>query len=123
MGDLSAHFSRSEFRCKGTGQPGHREHDTNVDPELVQVLENLRAIDGKPLPVVSGKRCAWWNSRVGGARNSQHLLTTAADIPSGRFTSTQAFNAGAIGVGVDRHGWVTHVDTRESGRRALWRYR
>lgn len=121
MGDISPHFSRSEFRCKGQGMPGHDDtHDTNVDPELLDVLEAIRALTGAPMRIVSGKRCAWYNRKVGGAQGSQHMLTTAADIPRGRATPAQAFAAGAVGVGV-LDGWAIHVDTR-AGRRALWRY-
>lgn len=121
MGDISPHFDRREFRCHGHGRPGHDDgHDTNVDPELLVVLEKIRALTGAPLRIVSGKRCAWWNRQVNGARRSQHLLTTAADIPPGRATVRQAFAAGAIGVG-EKDGWAVHVDTR-AGNRAHWRY-
>lgn len=121
MGDISPHFSRSEFRCHGQGKPGHDDtHDTNVDPGLLDVLENIRALTGAPLAIVSGKRCAWWNRKVKGAKLSQHLLTTAADIPPGRATARQAFDAGARGVGT-KGGWAIHVDTRP-GRRRNWIY-
>lgn len=119
MGDLSEHFSRSEFRCHGFGRPGHPAHDTPVDLELVGRLEMLRAMVGRPLPVVSGHRCAWWNRRVGGARASQHLITRAADIPYGYATMAQVLAAGFKGIGT-KNGVPVHVDTR--ARPARWRY-
>ena len=44
------------------------------------VLDPLRDIYGKPIYVASGYRCQELNKAVGGARNSQHLTGTAADI-------------------------------------------
>lgn len=120
MGDLSLHFDRAEFRCKGHGVRGHVAHPTIVDPRLVDVLEKIRAITGRPLRIVSGHRCQWYNARIGGARRSQHLLGTAADIPPGRSDLAQARRAGAIGVGT-KGASAVHVDVR-AGRLAHWTY-
>lgn len=128
MGDLSEHFSRHEFACHGNGQPGHRAHDVLVDLELVGRLELLRAIcGGRPLRIVSGHRCHYWNRKVGGASNSQHLApvagrpgTRAADIPAGYATQAQAEQAGFKGIGTSGR-WAVHVDTR--AYKARWRYR
>lgn len=120
MGDVSAHFSRSEFRCHGFGHAGHPDHDTPIDPDLLVLLERIRTEHGGPVIVVSGHRCAWWNRRVGGARSSRHLLGEAADLKPGVVTPSRAFALGATGVG-SRGNWATHVDTR-AGRRARWRY-
>lgn len=127
MGDLSEHFDRSEFRCKGHGRPGHVAHDTPVDLELVGRLELLREIcGGQPLAIVSGHRCEWHNARQGGARNSQHVAprpgrpgTRAADIPAGYATVAQAAAAGFKGIG-SKGRWAVHVDTR--AYKARWRY-
>lgn len=119
MGDLSAHFSRSEFRCHGTGRPGHPAHGIPVSPTLVAHLEQLRAIVGRPLKIVSGYRCPWWNARVGGAPQSRHLKGDAADLPSGYATVAQAAAAGFSGIG-NKGQWAVHVDTR--GYRARWTY-
>lgn len=119
MGDLSAHFNRSEFRCHGFGHAGHPDHPTNVDGRLVAHLEQLRAIVGKPLRIVSGHRCPWWNKRVGGAARSQHMSGTAADIPKGYATVAQAERAGFNGIG-NKGQWAVHVDVRAN--RARWHY-
>lgn len=113
MGDLSPHFDSSEFR-------DHRDGSlVGPDPELVQVLERLRAIDGRPLPVLSGYRSPATNRLVGGAGRSQHLVGRAADIPAGRFTVAQARAAGARGIGWC-HGWVVHVDVRPARRAVIF---
>ena len=114
MGDLSQHFSRREFDCKD-GSPA------NPHPKLIDRLETLRAIVGKPLRIVSGYRSPAYNRKVGGAKASQHLKNRAADIPSGYATLEQARQAGFTGIGYSGL-WATHVDVRE-GRRATWRYR
>lgn len=113
MGDLSPHFDSSEFRDRHDGTT-HA-----IDRRLIEVLENLRALDGRPLPVLSGYRSPTTNGLVGGARQSQHLVGRAADIPSGRFTVAQAVAAGARGVGHCR-GWVVHIDTRRSRRPVIF---
>jgi uncharacterized protein YcbK (DUF882 family) len=111
MGDLSPHFSASEFRCHHCGSVGER----GIDPRLVAVLEHLRALDGRALSVVSGYRCPVHNKAVGGASRSQHLLGRAADILGGRFTVAQARRAGARGIG-HCDGWVVHIDVRDVAR-------
>nr|CRY96427.1 hypothetical protein [uncultured prokaryote] len=114
MGDLSEHFSRSEFRCRHCGAY------KAVSPDLIRVLERIRALSAEPLVIVSGYRCAVHNRAVGGASQSQHLYGTAADIGQGRATLHQARAAGARGVGT-RGRWAVHVDVR-AGRPASWSY-
>lgn len=74
----------------------------------------------RPLPIVSGYRCAIHNRAVGGAPRSQHRLGTAADVPEGLVTVEQALMAGFRGIG-SRGIWAVHLDVRP-GRLARWRY-
>lgn len=112
MGDLSPHFNAAEFRCR---DGSYREPACR----LLCVLEAIRAIAGKPLPIVSGYRSPSWNAKVGGAANSLHLVAQAADIPPGFVDEAGARRAGAGGVGLDRDGWAVHVDV---GPARVWRY-
>jgi uncharacterized protein YcbK (DUF882 family) len=114
VGDLSAHFSRAEFRDSRDYSVVH------IDHRLLEVLEAIRALTGRPMRVVSGYRSPLTNAAIGGARNSQHLHGRAADIPPGRATVAQAAAAGAVGIG-ERAGWAVHVDVRP-GPPARWRY-
>lgn len=117
MGDLSENFSRSEFACKcGCGFD-------DVDPALVRALEELRALAGGPLHILSGCRCPKHNKKVGGATHSQHVLGRAADVQSHELTPAQLaklaeevprFKTGGIG----RYHTFTHVDVRAG--RARW---
>jgi uncharacterized protein YcbK (DUF882 family) len=104
MGDLSPHFSRSEFACHHCGK-------VIVSDRLVARLEILRAMVGKPLVIVSGYRCPVHNAKVGGAKASQHLVGQAADLQVGYCNWQVAKRAGFTGVG-HRSGQVTHVDVR-----------
>ncbi|MBQ8693394.1 MAG: DUF882 domain-containing protein [Synergistaceae bacterium] len=119
MGDLSAHFSKKEFACKcGCG------FDTPV-PELVDKLEIFRELCGNRATYInSACRCVKHNAKVGGAKNSQHVKGTAADIrliPG--MTVDQmaklAEQAGFDGIGI--YSWGIHVDVR--GYKARWDYR
>jgi uncharacterized protein YcbK (DUF882 family) len=112
VGDLTAHFSAREF-LSGDGE--------RSDPpcRLLAVLEAIRAIAGRPLPIVSGFRSPPWNAKVGGAPGSFHLKGWAADIPPGFVDLAGARRAGAGGVGLDPAGWAVHVDV---GPVREWRY-
>lgn len=112
MAKLSAHFDSREF-LSGDGD--------RRDPPcaLLCVLEAIRAIAGRPLPIVSGYRSPLWNAKVGGAPASFHLKAEAADIPAGFVDEAGARRAGATGVGVNKDGWAVHVDI---GPVRTWRY-
>jgi len=114
MGDISTHFSRSEFTCKcGCSQ------DT-VDVVLVAVLERVRAHFNAPIHLTSGNRCPAYNAKVGGAKSSQHLLSRAADIQVDGVSPAQVFayldpdHKGGLG----SYPAFTHIDSRSS--RARW---
>jgi len=106
MGDLSPHFSRSEFRDHSTGAlEGPSE-------ALLELLERIRHEAGdKPLRIVSGYRTQAHNRAVGGARRSYHLTGRAADFEPGAVTIRQAVAAGAGGIGWCGQ-WAVHVDDR-----------
>ena len=111
---LSDHFRRSEFRCKcGCGQ------DT-VDAELIAILEKIRLQFGAPVHISSGNRCPEYNRSVGGAKNSQHLKSRAADIqvkgvdPHEVQDWIDEWHVGGMG----RYESFTHIDTRN--KRARW---
>lgn len=105
MGDLSAHFSRSEFRDHRTGEL------VGPSVRLLEILEALRAEINAPIRIVSGYRSEATNKAVGGRRRSYHLWGRAADLPTGLVRPKQALRSGAGGVGVC-NGWVVHIDDR-----------
>jgi Peptidase M15 len=110
---MSAHFSYSEFRCKGTAIPECRR--IWALRTHVRRLEAYRAkIGNKPVRIVSGCRCKQRNQAVGGAKSSQHLFGAASDI-QGLVTVAQRREMKLFaGLGFQQStNKVVHVDSRD----------
>lgn len=106
-------FKLDEFRCRHC-----RALKLNID--LLLHLERLRAQTGT-LIVTSGYRCPTHNRNVGGARNSQHLKGTAADLKGTEMSPSNVHskaNSLFTGGGVGKYNTFTHVDVR--GYRSRW---
>ena len=79
---LSEHFQLSEF-CNWQKYPQNIptiQQIANMAYGCRQLLEPAREAIGCPIIVNSGFRNEAVNRRIGGVRNSQHLLGQAADI-------------------------------------------
>ncbi len=123
-GRCGRHFTFMEFRSKGNGW-------IKVHRDLVRALDQYRQRYG-PTEIVSAYRDPLHNTKVGGARNSQHLYGNAADIsPIASFNAVR--NLGVFsGLGYQAASClVRHVDVRHvgpnttSGSReqpTIWRY-
>ena len=113
---LSPHFRVREFACRDGADT------VKVDTALVELLERIRAAAGGAVTVNSGYRTSAYNAKVGGARYSQHLRGTAADIvvagasPLLVGQMAEHYLGGRGGIGV--YQTFTHVDTRTG--RARW---
>jgi uncharacterized protein YcbK (DUF882 family) len=117
MGDLSEHFSSSEFACPDCGK-------ASVTGELIVALEELRAAAKLPIRILSGYRCPEHNASADGASHSQHMLGKAADVrilgldlqhAYDVAKKVPAFYFGGIGV---YDGNFLHVDVRDG--KARW---
>lgn len=73
MGDLSAHFSKSELACHCCGE-------LKIENALIVALEQLRTLSGRPIEVHDGYRCPAHNQQVGGVSDSEHTRGMAADV-------------------------------------------
>lgn len=108
-------FSVYEFACKHCKR-------VRLKPDLLVKLEELRkAIGNRAIIVNSGYRCATHNRNVGGAKNSQHLYGSAADIVARGISVNTLYNhANKVfsNGGVGRYKTFVHVDVR--GHRARW---
>ena len=76
--EITKNFALREFRCRD-GSDVPEEHMDNVRL-LCKNLQILRDHLGKPIRVISGYRSKKYNTRIKGARRSQHMLAKAADI-------------------------------------------
>lgn len=115
---LSEHFNVSEFRCKCG-----RNHNTEINPELISKLEVLyKQLNCKKIIVNSGYRCSAHDKAVGGNGYGQHTKGNAADIvcygADGKIISTkkvacEAQEVGFGGIGnIDSTYTAIHVDVR-----------
>lgn len=114
------YFKLSEFKCLCMREVCDA---VPVELSLIGKLSELRQAWGKPLRVTSGCRCPYWNAKVGGKPESQHLLGMAADLwignPVGVGRLAEMADAlGFGGIGTAKT-WL-HVDLGPSGRR--WTY-
>ena len=114
---ISDHFKASEFFCKD-GSPV-----VFIDFELVDLLEAIRFHFGKPVIINSGYRTPSYNSKIGGAKESQHMFGTAADIhikgvsqaEIAAFADSWMPDFGGIGI----YKSFVHVDVRE--KKSRWK--
>lgn len=124
------YFKEEEFRCKcgkctlPKGVPSD---------ELVDLLCEVRKFFKSPVIINSGYRCASHNAKVGGAKQSQHTIGSAADfIVEGIQTQEvhkhclKVFGNKPLGIAIkinpkNKYGGFVHLDTR--GKRARWEYK
>ena len=127
MGDLSDHFSSSEFVCQcGCG---YGTNPGDVSEALLEILEDMREVIQRPIIITSGCRCRYHNRVVNGAVHSRHVTGEAADIGvlGGRErydVEKAAYEAGAFGVG--KANTFIHVDchpgSSQCPRPSAWSY-
>ena len=79
MGDITEHFSFSEFSCKCPSECNMKD-GRKISLELVQNIEVIRGVIESPMVITSGLRCKEWNKLEGGRDNSSHLKGLAIDI-------------------------------------------
>ncbi len=126
---LSEHFAKSEFWCRGQDQHTcNCGHSLKIWQELINLLEELRKLCGnRPLYINSGYRCREHNAAIDGVPNSQHCLGTAADVARPDGLSFNDFKSCVEklpfdGIGIYRESDFIHVDVREGGVGAGYRW-
>lgn len=87
---LTKNFSKSEFDCKcGCVMPNDVLENIK---ELAYHLQRLRDKLDKPIKINSAYRCVTHNRKIGGAKNSQHILGNASDIVVKDMKPIEVFN-------------------------------
>ncbi len=120
---ITKNFYLDEFSCKDLS-----DIPVNVFKNILRLAEEMQKIRDyfqRSITVNSGYRSPDYNKSIGGAKQSQHLLGTAADIVVKGFSADEVANAieglnriGAIKIGgLSRYDNFTHVDTREKDAR------
>lgn len=114
MGNLSAHFDKSEFRCSCCGK------ETAISTLLIERLEKIYSLmDAKAIIINSGYRCS--NNPWGSATDA-HRKGIAADIKvqkkdgifyAGADIAEAAERVGCGGIGIMEPD-ACHVDTRDT---------
>lgn len=121
MAQLTKNFSSEEFKCHGRSCACGGKASVSIN--LVNALQKLRDLIGKPIIIVSGYRCKKHNEYVGGAPNSFHVQGLAADIKVKDMSiddlekyvhQIPEFENGGIGM---YKTWI-HVDVRKG--KARW---
>ncbi len=112
---LAPNFKVKEFACKDNADV------VFIAPELVDVLQKIRDHFGKAVNINSGYRTNFHNNRVGGAKQSQHLYGTAADIyisgvsPEDIAAYSETLLSGTGGIGIYKN--FVHIDVRRNKSR------
>jgi zinc D-Ala-D-Ala carboxypeptidase len=117
---MAKYFTADEFRCKcGCGE-------VKVNDRLLDLLDKVREMYGKPMMVTSGYRCPTYNAQVGGVDGSAHTKGTAADIScsfgNDRFRMVKAALAvGCLRIGIGKD--FIHMDVdRDLPQAVIWLY-
>ena len=125
------YFTISELTRSATAQSHHIDNTPSpairakLEALIVNCLDPIRRIYGRPIIVSSGYRCPELNSLVGGVSTSQHTMGEAADLVPASGGSLAALARAAIQFGdfdqliLEQAGgskWI-HVSWREGNRR------
>lgn len=114
---VSPHFKVKEFHSR-------KDPCDNViiDPRLIDLLENIRRLTGKPVHINSGYRSRAYNRTIKNASpKSQHCKGKAADIriegisPEKVAQYAESFLGASGGIGI--YHTFTHVDVRNGKSR------
>lgn len=110
---ISTNFKVKEFKSYSNTYNKLFSNDVLISTELVQKLEMLRSKLNCKITIINGYRCKEHNTKVGGSKNSTHLLGYAADVScsntSGKIVCCVAQDLGFKGIGYMSNNHV-HLD-------------
>jgi len=106
----------------------------DITPMMRLTLENIaNAVylrTKKKIVITSAARCQEWNKKIGGAKNSAHLLGLAADISTPDSHTRYIILDAAMKMGINRIGWsrdkkFLHIDIAKDSlhpKEVAWDY-
>ena len=128
MGDLSKNFSKLEVQC-----PCSCGLD-NISPALIEKLQKVRDIIGRPIIITSGVRCELYNTSIKASLNSSHIpdehgIGKAVDIAclnsKDRYELVEVAQKffKRIGISGGAYGGFIHLDVdRSKVQEVMWLY-
>ena len=128
MGDLSKKFSKLEIMC-----PCSCGAD-KISSILIEKLQKVRNIIGRPIVITSGVRCEFYNASIKASMNSSHIpdsygMGNAVDIAC--TTSTDRYELiqvaqkffNRMGISGGSYGGFVHLDVdKEKVQEVMWLY-
>ena len=130
MNGPSEHLTWDELACHNSDKTPYPERWREDRAVLLgEVFELIRQESGShPLKVLSGYRTTQHNIKIGGSRNSQHVLGRALDLnPPEGWTVDQFHslirnlaNSGRVIRGLGKYPTFVHVDVRPSMSLVSW---
>lgn len=111
---VSDNFMSSEYQCKCNGLCSFAE----IEEELIEAVQSLRAMFKGPLHITSAYRCAGHNDNVGGVENSTHVRGMAVDIVCDDLDRLALIIEGVYPeFSIGRYDTFIHFDIRRDSRR------
>ena len=97
-----------------------------MDPKLLEMIDEVREIYGKPIRINSGYRTEAHNRKVGGVDSSSHIKGLAIDVSCTRSDDRFKMLNALIEVGFNRIGVAgsfIHVDIdKDKSQNVIWTY-
>jgi len=128
MGDLSENFSKLEVQCPcGCGA-------NKISPVLIEKLQKVRNIIGRPIIITSGVRCEFYNASIKASMNSSHIpddhgIGNAVDIActnsKDRYELVELAQKffKRVGISKGQYGGFIHLDVdRSKVQEVMWLY-
>ena len=97
-----------------------------MDPKLLEMIDEVREIYGKPIRINSGYRTEAHNRKVGGVDSSSHIKGLAIDVSCTKSDNRFKMLTALIEVGFNRIGVAgsfIHVDIdKDKSQNVIWTY-
>ena len=114
------------FKIKEFDSPDKPGSGSNMNKEILHMLDAARKIYGKPMRITSGFRTKTHNKKVGGVKSSSHLKGLAADIACSESIDRFDMIKALLEVGFKRlgvAGTFIHVDIdKDKSQNVIWTY-